>query len=250
MRVGAIPESLIERIVMRLGVVPRPLVDTQMAFTLGRIVMAGADLGVFELLAGGPATSAEVAEGLGTDPHATDKLLFALATSDYVRFRDGRYELTETARKWLLRESPTDLTDKLRFGLIEWEWVAHTEEYVRTGRPLDVHHISDPEVWDSYQRGMRAMAAAFSAARRVARALRPGGHFAILDAFRPRHPGDSGQLPSLLEFYFALTSQSGTWTPEEMADWQRAAGLAPKRPIRLRSVPGAGIQAAVKALPA
>ena len=346
MRVGAIPEGLIERIVMRLGVAPRPLIDTQMAFTLGRVIMAGADLGVFETLADGPATAAEVAERLGTDPHATEKLLFALATSDYLRVRNERYELTKAARKWLLSSSPTDLTDKLRFQLKEWGWMAQTEEYVRTGRPLDIHHVADSEVWDSYQRGMRAMAASFSAeavrrlpvpkgardlldiggshgyysvalcrryeglravvldlpeavekaapllaaegmgdrvvhrargrperrpgggglgrrddrpgrsplqrgaeprARRPRGArLRPGGVYAILDAFRPRHPGDAGQLPSLLEFYFALTSQSGTWTPEEMAAWQRGAGLAPKRAIRLRTVPGGGIQAAVK----
>jgi SAM-dependent methyltransferase len=318
-----------------------------MAYTQGRLIMAGADLGVFELLADGPATAAEVAERLETDPRATEKLLFALATSEYLRARDGRYELTKAARKWLVSSSPTDLTDKLRFQLLEWDWVAHTEEYVRTGRPLDIHHhMSDPEAWDSYQRGMRAMAASFSAegvrrlpvpdgardlldiggshgyyavalcrrhdglravvldlpeavekaapllaaegmgdrvvhragdalsddlgeeawdvvliaqvvhhfsdqqnrdlAGRVARALRPGGVYAIVDAFRPEHPGDAGQLPSLLEFYFALTSQSGTWTPEEMAGWQRHAGLEPKRAIRLRTVPGGGIQAAVK----
>ncbi len=83
-------------------------------------------------------------------------------------------------------------------------------------------------------------------ARRIARALRPGGIFAILDAFRPRKPGDSGQVPSLLEFYFALTSRSGTWTPEDMARWQRDAGLQPRRAIRLRTVPGGGMQVAVK----
>jgi SAM-dependent methyltransferase len=345
-KVGAIPERLIERIVSRLGMVPQPLIETQMAFTLARVVMAGAELGVFRALADGSLTSAEVAERLGTDPQATDKLLFALGASEYLDYRDGRYELTKTARKWLLPDSPTDLTDKLRFQILEWEYVAGTEDYVRTGRPIDLHQLSDGEMWDSYQRGMRAMAASFGAealkrlpvpdgardlldiggshgyysaelcrqheglravvldlpdavekaapllaaegmgdrvvhrpgnaltddlgeedwdvvivaqlvhhfsdeqnrdlAARIARALRPGGMYAILDAFRPSRPGEAGQLPSLLEFYFALTSQSGTWTPDEMAGWQRAAGLDPRRPIRLRTVPGGGIQAAVK----
>ena len=33
---------------------------------------------------------------------------------------------------------------------------------------------------------------------------------------------------------------------DEMAAWQRAAGLLPQKPIRFRSVPGSGQQAAVK----
>lgn len=346
MRIGLIPENPIERLVARLNVAPRPLIDTQMAFTLARIVMAGAELGVFRALADGPATAAEIAERCGTDPDATEKLLFALAATDYLEFRGDRYELTKVSRKWLLPDSETDLTDKLRFQLTEWDWMSRSEDYVRTGRTLELHEMPAGEMWDSYQRGMRAMAGGFApeAARRlpvpdgardlldvggshgyysvalcrrheglravvldlpaaveqaaplleaegmgdrvvhragdalrddlgeeawdvvmiaqlvhhfsdaqnrelaarVARALRSGGVYAILDAFRAKRPGEAGQLPALLEFYFALTSQSGTWTPEEMADWQRAAGLEPKRPIRFRSTPGAGIQAAVK----
>jgi predicted O-methyltransferase YrrM len=83
-------------------------------------------------------------------------------------------------------------------------------------------------------------------ASRVARALRPGGVYAVLDEFRPRTPKDAGQMGALLEFYFALTSQSGTWAVEEIADWQRGAGLAPRKPIRFLTVPGVGVQAAVK----
>lgn len=346
MRVGAIPENLLERVVARLGLVARPMVETQMAFTLARVVMAGADLGVFALLDEGPAGAEEIAARLATDPAATEKLMFALGATGYVRLRDGRYELTKLSRKWLVPGSPTDLTDKLRFQIMEWDWMARTEDYVRTGRPLDLHATTDPAVWESYQRGMRAMAASFCAeavrrlpvpegardmldiggshgyysvalcrrheglrsvvldlpdavrqaapllaaegmgdrvvhrpgdaladdlgeeawdvvliaqvvhhfsdeqnlelARRVARGLRPGGMYAILDAFRPEKPGDTGQLPSLLEFYFALTSQSGTWRPRDMARWQREAGLEPRRAIRLRSVPGGGMQVALK----
>jgi SAM-dependent methyltransferase len=83
-------------------------------------------------------------------------------------------------------------------------------------------------------------------AARVARALRPGGVYAVLDEFRPRSAKDAGQVGALLEFYFALTSQSGTWAVEEISHWQRQAGLSPRRPIRLRTAPGVGIQAAFK----
>jgi hypothetical protein len=76
--------------------------------------------------------------------------------------------------------------------------------------------------------------------------MRPGGVDAILDVFRPRSAKDAGQLGALLEFYFVLTSQAGTWPVEEISDWQRQAGLSPRRAIRLRTVPGVGIQVAVK----
>jgi SAM-dependent methyltransferase len=75
--------------------------------------------------------------------------------------------------------------------------------------------------------------------RRVARALRPGGLFVILEMIRPASPSDAGQAGALLDLYFALTSQSGTWSVEEMSVWQREAGLTPQKPVVLRTVPGA-----------
>ncbi len=76
-------------------------------------------------------------------------------------------------------------------------------------------------------------------AARVARALRPGGTFVVLEIVRSESPGASGQVGALLDLYFALTSESGTWTIDEIASWQRDAGLAPTRPVRLRTLPGA-----------
>jgi hypothetical protein len=43
---------------------------------------------------------------------------------------------------------------------------------------------------------------------------------------------------ALLDLYFALTSQSGTWSVEEITGWQRGAGLDPLKTIRLRTAPG------------
>jgi 2-polyprenyl-3-methyl-5-hydroxy-6-metoxy-1,4-benzoquinol methylase len=345
-RIGAKAENPLERIVMRLNLAPQPLLETQMAFTLARIVMAATKFGVFEALGGGASTAPSVAERCGTDAAATEKLLFALAAAGYVRADGDRYELTPMSRKWLLEDSPTSLVDKLLFQFDEWEWIERSEEYVRTGKQLEIHDSLTSDEWKTYQRGMRSLAGAFvpeavrrapmprgardlldiggshgylsvslcrrypqlravildlpeaiehaapllakegmgdrvvhragnaltddlgveaydvvftaslvhhltdaenrDLAMRVARALRPGGVYAIFDAFRPRTPKDAGQFGALLEFYFALTSQSGTWTPDEMADWQREAGLEPRRPIRLRTAPGGGIQAATK----
>jgi SAM-dependent methyltransferase len=82
--------------------------------------------------------------------------------------------------------------------------------------------------------------------RRIARALRPGGILVIQDFIRVQKPGEGGQIGALNELYFALTSQSGTWSLAEIAGWQQEAGLVPRKPRRLLSLPGAAQQAAGK----
>jgi 2-polyprenyl-3-methyl-5-hydroxy-6-metoxy-1,4-benzoquinol methylase len=84
-------------------------------------------------------------------------------------------------------------------------------------------------------------------AKRIARALRPGGVYVIQELYRPSSPAEAGQIGALLDLYFAFISEAGTWSFEEMADWQREAGLKPLKPIKLRTAPGNGQQAAVKA---
>src|SRR5918992_4550063 len=73
---------------------------------------------------------------------------------------------------------------------------------------------------------------------RAARALRPGGYLVIGDALGPTSPGRGGQQGAFFDLYFALTSESGLWTVDEMREWQVAAGLAPRKAISL--VPGGG----------
>jgi len=347
MRFGAVAENPVEWVVKRLNLAPQPLLDTQMAFTLARVIMEGVRIGAFDALRDGPRSVAQVAQACGTEPDATGKLLFALAGARYLKATDGRYKLTRMSRKWLLSDAKTSLRDKLLLQFEEWDFVGRSGEYLSSGEPLELHGgLLDADGQRAYQRGMRSMAGAlswemirrfpmpggardmldiggshgyysaelcrrnaglratildlpeavehaapllaeerlgdrvvhragdaltddlgeaaydvvfvaqlvhhFSAeqnrelARRIARALRPGGVHVIFDAFRPQSASDAGQLGSLLEFYFALTSRSGTWSTQEMAAWQRDAGLEPRDPIHLRTAPGGGLQAAAK----
>ncbi len=64
---------------------------------------------------------------------------------------------------------------------------------------------------------------------------------------RPPSPKEAGQIGALLDLYFALTSEAGTWSFAEMAGWQREAGLKPLKPIKFITAPGNGQQSAVKA---
>jgi len=344
MKLGIIPENMLERVALAAGVVPRPILDTLVAMLLARTIMAATKLGIFEALASGPLPAHQVAAHCGTDPCATEKLLIALAGAGYVRAEQGQYALAPVARTWLLTDSPRSLRDQVLMQFTEWEWISGYEEFVGSGTPLDIHERMSDDEWGLYQRSMRAVAGGsakevgrrtpvpkgardmldiggshgyYSVAlcrrhpglravildppeavkhaepillrvgmgdrvrhragnaltdelgtqawdlvfianlvhhfdeqanrdlvRRIARALRPGGILVIQDFVRVQQPGEGGQIGALNELYFALTSQSGSWSLAEIADWQREAGLVPRKPRRLLSLPGAAQQAA------
>ena len=181
MRLGIIGEGLIERIIAHTDVAPAPLVETQIAFSMARSIMAGVKLGIYDAIGAGALTAAEVAAACKTDREATTKLLNTLVGCRYLRHRDGRYALTSKARKWMWRDSPHSIADKLLFQYDEWDIVAKYESYVTTGQPLDVHDsLMDAGAWDRYQRGMRALASI--SADEVARRLPvPAGATTMLD---------------------------------------------------------------------
>lgn len=84
------------------------------------------------------------------------------------------------------------------------------ESFVRSGKPLAMHDAADDEQWSLYQRGMRSLASLSA------------------DEIARRTP-----LPEE--------------TLVDLRGWQRAAGLTLRRPIRLRTLPGAVMQAATRA---
>src|ERR1700692_4135285 len=74
MKLAPRAENLMERIALRANLAPRPLLDTQIAFTAARAIMAAAEVGLFEALGKGDQTAEAVAAVCGTDPKATKHL--------------------------------------------------------------------------------------------------------------------------------------------------------------------------------
>jgi SAM-dependent methyltransferase len=133
---------------------------------LARSVMAGVELGIFEDLEFAPHSATDIAKHCATDRQATVLLLDALTGCGYLALSNGQYALTPKSRKWLLRSSRNSVRDKILLQAIEWRWIAHLEEFVRTGRPLDFHSTMSDTERDLYHRSMRAIAGI--AAREVA----------------------------------------------------------------------------------
>ena len=72
--------------------------------------------------------------------------------------------------------------------------------------------------------------------QRVARSLKPDGIFAVSEIERSTNV--HSQIRTIFDLYFAATSRSGTWSPEQIRDWQTKAGLKIQPPIRLWTMPG------------
>ena len=61
--------------------------------------------------------------------------------------------------------------------------------------------------------------------RRIARALRPGGIVAIWEPVRQDRAGRIRQIGGLLDLFFGIFSEAGTWSRAEVAGWFRESGL-------------------------
>ena len=240
MKLGAIPESLLERLALASGRAPTPLGHTIVALWLARTIMTATSLGVFEALADGAHSAAEVAAACQTDPHATRKLLDALTGAEYLRRlppstvtasatttpvasasaeTGERYRLTSLTRRWLLADSPTSLRDGILHQYLDLRFMEHYEDYVRTGEPLRIHEVMTEADWATYQRGMRSGARLFApeVARRTpvpagARDLLDigGAHGAFSVALCQRHPGLRAtilDLPDAIEQSAPLLAQ-------------------------------------------
>ena len=67
----------------------------------------------------------------------------------------------------------------------------------------------------------------------VARALRPGGIVAIWEPLRQDRAGKIRQLGGLMDLFFGLFSEAGTWAAAEIAGWHKGAGLESPKPKRM-----------------
>ncbi|MEO6090944.1 MAG: class I SAM-dependent methyltransferase [Umezawaea sp.] len=336
----------LEWLLIKFNLIARPVLDTQVGGTFVQVIMTAVKVGLFDALATGPATAEKIAAECGTHPVSTAKILPSLVTSGYLRARGDQYELTALSRKWLVTTSPHAVNDKLLLQFYELGLMQRADEYLRSGKPLDFHTGMNDDVWNSYQRGMKALThgqtgmvakaipvpdgatdlldiggshGAYSVAvcrrhpslravvfdlpdavrhaapllaedgmgdrvrhqagnaltddfgeecydaviiigvahhfsdeqnreltAKVAQALRPGGTYTVAEFPAASGNGKAEQLAALRDFYFALASESGTWSPEQIASWQRAAGLEPAKPVRLPASGGLNLQTGVK----
>jgi hypothetical protein len=159
MNVGIIPETILERLGLRLGLAPVPILDVLCAPLKARVVMAGVRLGIFESLRERPRTASDLSEALGFDRGGLDILLRALVQARYLELRLGSYWLSALARRTMVPGAPMQLTAYVRWNEIQWRFLDELDSMVRTGRGVDFHRtLQGPEAWSDYQRAMLEVA--------------------------------------------------------------------------------------------
>jgi SAM-dependent methyltransferase len=151
MRLGAIPQNIQETIALAAGRVPTPLMDTLVALLLAKTVMAGAAVGIFQMLDAGPLRIDELANRCRSDAQATERLVRALFASKYIEYHGDRVRLAPVARRWLSRDSQSLLPAILQCQL-DLRFM-NFEEYVRHGRSLHFHADLSAEDWHLYHQG-------------------------------------------------------------------------------------------------
>jgi SAM-dependent methyltransferase len=182
MRIGAIPDSLVERLGLLLGKVPTPIGESLFSMPVARSLQVAQRTGILAALAEGPREPAELAEDLGLQATGTLRVLDVVATVGHVRQNpDGTYEMTKSGHRWLDPRSGTYLGDFLADTYEYWDWYAGLEDLVRDGKHVELHgKAPDDPYWQSYIRGQYQLARLSSAEVAKAIPLARGAH-SLLD---------------------------------------------------------------------
>jgi 2-polyprenyl-3-methyl-5-hydroxy-6-metoxy-1,4-benzoquinol methylase len=158
MKLTASPENVLESIAKWSGMAPMPLVHTHIAFINARVIIDAAHLGIFEALKNGAKTLQELADACNLNVHALRSVMGALTSAEYLKYSDGKFELKPMARKWLLKDARQSLYYQMLFSDIMWDWMSGLRDFLKTGQGLQYHQSFAAHQWDSYQKGMYAVA--------------------------------------------------------------------------------------------
>ena len=179
-----------------------------------RAIQVALKLGIFERLNAGALAADRLASAIGCEPRATTILANALAALGLLHNNDGRFELDQSSRRFLVESSPEYLGGMILFDAALWDEWGRLEDTIRSGAPARTPDMfqSSPEATARFIRAMDSLVRArgddrwtaehldLSSARTVADL--GGGPGTYLVEFIRRFPNLRGaiwDLPATLE---------------------------------------------------
>jgi len=155
--------TLAERILIRLGIAPKPMFDVAYGIGKAKTILVGNKLGIFEKLSGGPLSAQELAAELDISEYGLSLLLDALWGVGYLERNQGKYKNAKVAQKWLVESSPQYTGNLLRHIDDLWESIGWLDEAVKAGKPVRNFYdylSKHPTAWRNYTLGQRDIAKA------------------------------------------------------------------------------------------
>jgi SAM-dependent methyltransferase len=148
-----------------------------------RAIQVALKLGLFEALSGGGLDEASIARAIKTNASATGLLANALAALGLLEKNDRLFTMTDSARRYLLRDSGEYLGGMILFDGGLWDVWGQLEDSIRTGRPARTPDMfqSAPEDTSRFIRAMDSLVRARGDAEWVAENLDLGKFRSIAD---------------------------------------------------------------------
>lgn len=113
---------------------PTAILDLLIAFRSSKIMFAAVELGVFDSLAGGPKTVANLARELKADADALERLMDACVGLGLLARRPDGYANTPAAAAYLCKTSARRLTGYIGYSnTVMWQMWAHLADAIREG---------------------------------------------------------------------------------------------------------------------
>jgi hypothetical protein len=181
MRLSIRPDSVLEAVGLKAGLVPEPVFDSYVALMQARTLMVAWNVGVFDALAEGPADAATLAARLDVTADGLGVVLPALHALGYVTADADRFALSRKGRRTLTAHGRTAVTDWMAFCHDMWDAFDGLEGVLRGGPVQDIHGFAaDDPYWERYMRGLLQISKVSAAD--VARAIgAPRGARTLLD---------------------------------------------------------------------
>jgi ubiquinone/menaquinone biosynthesis C-methylase UbiE len=160
MRIDFKPENPIEWIAMKANLGPYPSTAFIMVFA-AKIAMLAFKYDVFESVKGSPQTVEEIAQKVNLHPRGLRSLLNALVVGGYLECKNGKFSLNKISKKWCLKENPENSMYSQMAYYHEVLWnneINYMDEFLKTGKGIQIHDTYTEEQWDLYQLAMEEQA--------------------------------------------------------------------------------------------
>ncbi|WP_163505385.1 methyltransferase family protein [Fodinicola acaciae] len=213
---------------------PGRIVDIAIGYMAAKQLFAASRIGLFQALAGGPRTVAELATATGVSDRTVRILADAMNAHGLLERRDGRYALSPDAAAYLGGDGGTDLAPFLRFlnEISYWQWLQF-DGAVDAAKPGELR--LDDAGWSTFMAGVMRYSAVHAAMLADSFDFTPFRSMLDLGGLSPAFAiGAMRGNPHLsVRFVFASTATKG------IVDALAAAGFADRAKVEPADTPTA-----------